>query len=154
MGLKVYKPYEKKEPVKKFGSFSVQAIEVPHGIECYAFFIKVADHRILYATDLEYFKYSMKKTKLTDIIFECNYQDEYLDLEAVNILHKSTGHCSLDTCKGFIEHNVTDELKTVILTHLGVESCNGNECVTEIKKVVSETVFADYAQAGRTWYLD
>lgn len=155
MGLRVYKPYEQKEPVKRFGAFTVQVIEVPHGeCECYAYYIKVADRRILYATDFEYFKYSMAKVKLTDMLIECNYQDKYLNLDAENINHKVIGHCSLDTCRKFVEHNATDELRTVILTHLGVETANGVECVEEINQVVSENVFVDYAQAGRTWYLE
>lgn len=155
MGLRVYKPYEQKEPVKRFGAFTVQVVKVPHGVcECYAYYIKVADRRILYATDFEYFKYSMAKVKLTDMLIECNYQDKYLNLDADNITHKVTGHCSLDTCRKFVEHNATDELRTVILCHLGVETANGVECVEEIKQVVSENVFVDYAQAGRTWYLE
>lgn len=157
MGIKVITPYTEDNPPVKYtvNPFIVQIFPLPHnGVRNYGFYIKIADRRILYITDCEYVPQSFRNVKPTDVIVECNYQDEYLDLEAVNILHKSTGHCSLDTCKKFIEHNVTDELKTVILTHLGVESCNGNECVSEIKKVVPDSVMVDYAQAGRTWYLE
>jgi hypothetical protein len=96
----------------------------------------------------------MKKVQLTDIIFECNYQDKYLNLQAENIVHKTNGHCSFDTCREFIKHNVTDELKTVILTHLGVETVNAHDCVFEIDKIVPAWTKVDYAQAGRTWYLE
>lgn len=155
LGLRVYKPYELKEQVAVFGDFRVQTMTVPHGeCECHAFYIKVAGRKILYATDFEYFPYRMEKIGLTDIIVECNYQTKYLDMDADNIMHKVTGHCELETCKDFVSTNATDALSTVILTHLGVGTCDGNECVSEIKKVVNEGVTVDYARAGETYILD
>ena len=155
MGLKVFKPYETDQRVRKYGSFKVQAFSVPHGnCECYGFYIKIADRRLIYATDFEYLPYTFFKQAITDFVIECNYQNEYLNKDAENLLHKVTGHCELETTIGIVKANLTSELQNVIITHLGVETCNGLECVGAIKRVVPETVKVDYAQAGRTWYLE
>lgn len=156
MGLRVYKPYEFKEQVAVFGDFRVQTMTVPHGeCECHAFFIKVAGRKILYVTDFEVFPYQMEKIGLTDIICEVNYQDEYLDMQAKNILHKATGHCSLRNCiSSVIEANTTPDLQNIIITHMGVTSCNAIECVEAIKKVVSQNVTVDYARPNESYLLD
>ena len=157
MGLKVFTPYESENPPKKMGfpPFSVQIFPLPHnGVDCYGFLIKVEDHKILYMTDFEYCKYSFQKTMPDTMIVECNYQDKFLNVDAENLEHKVIGHCELETCKEFVKTNATDALKTVILTHLGVGTCDGNECVSEIQKVVKTDVSVDYARANESYKLD
>ena len=154
LGLSVFTPFTVDQRAKTFGHYRIQAFPVPHNeTPCFAFFIKINDRRIVYATDLEYCPFSMAKQNLTDIIIECNYQDKYLNKDAENLNHKVIGHCELQTTKAFVAHNVTPSLQNVILTHLGVETCNGNECVDEIKTVVPDSVNIDYAQAGKSWIL-
>lgn len=157
MGLPMFVPFTDDRRSKTCGHFKTQAFSVPHSVPCYGFLIKVEDRKIMYVTDYEYFPYSaesMKKIGLTDIICEVNYQDKYLDLDAHNILHKSTGHCSLDNCiETVIKPCMTDDLQNVIITHLGIDTCDGNECVSEIKKVVPENVNVDYARANETYIL-
>lgn len=153
-GLSVFTPFTVDQKVKTFGHYRVQTFPVPHGnCDCYGFYIKVGEHRLIYATDLEYLPFTFKKQELTDIIIECNYQDEYVDREAENAEHKIIDHCELKTTVGIVEANVTDSLHNVIITHLGIGTCDGNECVAEIKKVVPDSVNVDYAQAGKTWEL-
>lgn len=153
-GLSVFTPFTVDQKVKTFGHYRVQTFPVPHGnCDCYGFYIKVGEHRLIYATDLEYLPFTFKKQELTDIIIECNYQDEYVDREAENAEHKIIDHCELKTTVGIVEANVTDSLHNVIITHLGIGTCDGNECVAEIKKVVPDSVNVDYAQAGKTWKL-
>lgn len=156
MGLKVFTPYESENPPKKvdMNPFSVQIFPLPHGeADCYGFYIKFDDHKLLYLTDFEYCPFVFKKNQPDVIICECNYQTKYLNLDAENIMHKVTGHCELETCKEFVKTNATDALTTVILTHLGVGTCDGKECVSEIKKVVNQGVNVDYARAGESYIL-
>lgn len=156
MGLKVFTPYESENPPKKVDMkpFSVQIFPLPHGeTTCYGFYIKFDDHKLLYLTDFEYCPFVFKKNQPDVIICECNYQTKYLNLDAENIMHKVTGHCELETCKEFVKTNATDALTTVILTHLGVGTCDGKECVSEIKKVVNQGVNVDYARAGESYIL-
>ena len=156
MGLNVFTPYENVNPPKvvDMSPFRIQPISVPHGdCNCYAFFIKVADRRIIYITDFEKCDFNFRGVGLTDIIVECNYQDEYLDMDAENINHKVIDHCSLSTCKEFVRTNATSSLENVILTHLGVGTCDGNECAEEVRKVVLGACSVDYARAGHTYIL-
>jgi len=153
-GLSVFTPFTVDLRVKTFGHYRVQAFSVPHGdCACFGFYIKVGEHRLIYATDMEYLPYTFKKSKPTAMIIECNYQDEYVDVNAVNADHKIIDHCELKTTVGIVEANVTDRLRNVIITHLGTDTCNANECVAEIRKVVPDSVNVDYAQAGKTWEL-
>lgn len=147
MCIKVYEPFVFR---KWFGGFKVQSFEVPHDNEpCFGYLITCPDgQKVLYATDFEYIKYNFQKIGIDHIIIECNYQQEYVNRDLPNFEHKIKGHCSLDTCKKFIEVNATDRLKTVLLVHMGVETCNAEECVREIKKVVKSCVFVDYARKG------
>ena len=147
MGIKIYEPFVFR---KWFGGFKVNSFEVPHDNEpCVGYLITCPDgQKVLYATDFEYIKYNFQKIGIDHIIIECNYQQEYVNRDLPNFEHKIKGHCSIDTCKKFIEVNATDSLKTVLLVHMGVETCNAEECVREIKKVVKSGVFVDYARKG------
>ena len=98
-------------------------------------------------TDFEYCRYVFKKQKVNHILIECNYQQKYVDLDLPNFEHKVRGHCSLDTCKEFVKTNATDSLETVILLHMGQETCDPIECVEEIQKV-AKNAYVDYAMAG------
>lgn len=97
-------------------------------------------------TDFEYCSYVFAKQKVNHILVECNYQQEYVNKDLPNFEHKVRGHCSLDTCKEFVKVNATDSLETVLLLHIGQETCNPMECVTEVQKVASKA-YVDYARA-------
>ena len=136
-GIDVWQPYldEKKIQKKQFGSFNVQCFDLPHnGTENRGFLIEVDGEKILYMTDFEYCSYVFTKQKVNHILIESNYQQEYVDRDLPNFEHKVRGHCSLDTCKEFVKVNATDNLETVILLHMGQETCNPMECVAEMQK--------------------
>ena len=156
MGFDVWQPYIEYAGYSSqriyhnvFGKFSVKCFPLPHnGTDNFGFLIECDGQKILYMTDFEYCPYVFAKQKINHILIECNYQQELVDRDLPNYEHKIKGHCSLDTCKKFIEVNATDRLKTVLLVHMGVETCNPEECVSEIKKVVKSCVFVDYARKG------
>lgn len=145
MGIPVFKPFGETKacPLKiRYGSFGVQAFKVPHdGVPCYGFYITVDGHRILYATDFEYLPYSFRNVRLTDMIVECNHQKELVDKGQAKYPHQIKGHCSLDTLiEKVIKENMTNALRTVILCHMSGDSCNAEECLSEVQKVVGEGV--------------
>ncbi len=152
MGIKVWQPYldENKTQKMKFGGFSVRSFDVPHDDEsCCGFLIECPNgEQLLYASDLEYCKYSFAKMGLNHILIECNYQQDLVNKDLPNYEHKIRGHLSLSACKEFIRTNTTDRLKTVILCHLGQDTTNPEECVAEVKKVVNQGVYVDYARKG------
>ena len=151
MGIKVFLPYnitKSSATRKNFGRFEITEFPLPHDdTKNYGFFIKVNGEKILYLTDLEYCKLNFKKQKVNHILIECNYQDEFANKDLPNYEHKIKGHCSLKTCKEFIKSNATEDLRTVLLIHMGRETCEPEECVDEVKKVARNAI-VDYARDG------
>lgn len=154
MGIEVFQPYlpENKKQLRKFGSFSVQSFEVPHDNEpCYGFYITVAGHRILYATDFEYLPCSFRNVRLTDMLVECNHNKELVDRNEAKYAHQIRGHCSLETLiEKVIKENMTSDLRTVILCHMSVDSCDIDKSIEEVRKVVDSGVKCVCAAAGET----
>lgn len=149
IGLRVFSPTKDERVGKFLGKFYVDRFELPHnGTENYGFFIKVDGQIVLYLTDFEYCRYRFENLKPDHILVECNYQEELVSRDLPNFEHKIKGHCSLDTCLEFIKANATDNLKTVILLHMGGDTCNPEECVEEIKKSVDSSTYVDYARSG------
>lgn len=150
MGIPIFKPYEKTEIVdrKKFGSFNTVCFQLPHnGVDNYGFYIKIENQKVLYLTDFEYCKFTFDTLDVNHILVECNYQKEFVNRMLANYEHKMRGHCSLDTCKDFVEANATDSLRTVLLLHMGVQTCNPYECVAEVQKVARKSN-VDFARQG------
>ena len=152
MGIPVFAPYEDGEIdriKKQFGSFSVTPFELPHnGVLNAGFVIECEKQKILYMTDFEYCRYTFKKQRINHILIECNYQDELINSDLSNYEHKVLGHCSLETCKRFVEVNKSNDLRNVILLHMGQETTNQAECVDTIKKTAGWGVNVDYARHG------
>lgn len=153
-GLSVFTPFTVETKTQTYGHYRVQAFPVPHGdCDCYGFYIKIGDHRIIYATDFEHIPFVFKKQALTDMIIECNYQDEYVDKSAENANHKILDHSTLETTIGIVKANQTESLRNVIITHMGDTSCNALECVNAIKEIALSGVNVDFARAGETYEL-
>lgn len=151
MGIPIFAPYEMGNVKKahiRIGNFEITAFDLPHnGIWNNGFLIMVGGQKILYMTDFEYCRYVFKKQKVDHILIECNYQKEYVERNLANYEHKIRGHCELGTCLGFIKENITDNLRTVLLLHMGGETCEPEECVNEIGKVAKDA-YVDYARKG------
>lgn len=151
MGISVYKPYEIGSKLIQFGEFIIQPFDLPHdGCECYGFFIKHKNHKMLYLTDFEYCSYNFSKIGINTILIEANYQDKYL--ETLENTHKILGHCEFEICKEFVKTNASDILSNVILTHMGIGTTNGKEMVEQIKKEVP-TCNVDYAIPQKAYIL-
>lgn len=152
MGMRIHAPFctgDVKTSHSSMGSFDVTSFDLPHnGTWNSGFLIKVNGQRILYMTDFEYCRYNFKKLKPNHILIECNYQQELVDRDLPNYEHKIRGHCSLETCKGFIQANATDSLMSVLLLHMGAETCSHRECVDTIIAEVKNGVSVDYAWKG------
>ena len=157
LGVPMLTPYDtdKARASMYMGGYYIQAFTNPHGdINSYGALIR---HRngetILYLTDLSHTRYSFKACKINHFLVEVNYQEKYVDMDAPNFKHKIGGHCSLETCKGIIQTNLTPSMKSVIAIHLGFGSTNPTEIVEEIKSIVPDAVFVDYARNGTKYEL-
>lgn len=102
-------------------------------------------------TDFEYCEYVFTACKVNHYIVECNYQAMYVDLDGANKEHKLLGHCSLDTCRKFLLANKNDSMRNVLLIHMGVDSTNPSECVSDISTVLGDGIQVDYARPNETY---
>lgn len=155
-GIRVWKPYQDENKVQKavFGEWKVMSFDVEHDNEpCTGFLIERNDFRMIYATDLSYTKYVFKKLNVDCILIECNFADAYLDKDQPQYFHKVSGHMGLNACKSFVEANRTDKLKTVILCHMSFVTANPDECIEEIRKVVSDDCLVQVATAGKEFEI-
>ena len=100
-------------------------------------------------TDLEYCPIDLSKITPTDVIVECNYCEDMVDMEADNIRHKLLGHMGLKACKDFIRHVASIELKNVILCHRGLDTSDPDE-ITKTISTVAETAHVYVARKGLT----
>ena len=148
MGIPVFARYEHLDISDRvvFGNFKIISFKLPHNdTDNYGFYIKVSEQKILYLTDFEYCKFNFKSLNPNHIFVECNYQNELVTRNLPNYEHKIRGHCSLKTCTDFVKENATNELKTVLLLHMGTETTIPEQCITEVKQVVNPNVYVDYA---------
>lgn len=148
LGIKVFTPYEQLDRIQadnkvmlaeKMGGFDITAFQVPHnGTRNCGFLIRVDGQKILYLTDLEYCPYSFKNQHINHMLVECNYIKDMVDTDIPNYVHKLKGHCELETTKGIVKTNNSDDLRTVILCHMGVDTCDNDRIVTEVAKIAPQ----------------
>lgn len=148
----VFAPYTQGEieiDKRSFGEFDISCFELPHnGTWNNGFLIKVDGQKVLYMTDFEYCKYRFKKQEISHMVIECNYQKKLVDMDLPQYKHKIMGHCADTTCIDFIRENMTNQLRTITIIHMGAGTCNPKECAEEIKGVVGAGVSVDYARPG------
>jgi len=123
---------------------SMELVSCPN----FGWLIIAGKEKILYMTDFEYCKYSFKKQKINHFIVECNYVDEYVDVDEPNYKHVLKGHCSLNTCKKFLEHNKTDEMKNIILVHISDGHGDRDRMVSEICEIIGNGINIQVAEKG------
>ena len=163
MGIPVFAPYKSLEPMSfKDGSqVKVQSFDLADkngkfmhtnndGSECpcYGFLIEHEDMgKMLYITDTELVKWRF--SGINHILISCNYQKKYIS-DSAKRTHVLRGHMELKTVKDFIKANKSNALRTVILCHMSGDSCNAEECLSEVQKVVGDGVKCICAAAGET----
>jgi len=104
--------------------------------------------KLFYLTDFEYCRYKFKSMELDHLVIGCNYCEELIDRSNPKWEHQITGHCSLSTCKQFIEKNRTGSLKTVTLVHLSGDASDAGKMFKEVKEVVGDDVLIQIGKAG------
>lgn len=120
------------------GKFKVQCLEVPHNAPCYAYIIDCpSGERILFATDLNYFKYKVKGCDV--IMMECNYSEDIIVdkmVEGKDIRSQSENHLELNDCMNALYNNVCEKTKLVLLLHLSDGLSNEMRFMNRAKGVI------------------
>lgn len=148
--MKTFCPWLIDDKSVQFGDFKIKAFENPHGESTsYGFYIQHNElGKLLFVTDAEYVKYDFSALKVNHILIECNWQDDLVDFDSPNFRHKVEGHMNLDTCREFVRHNASPELRSVVLIHGSTATLNPSEAVQAIKDVVDPDVAVEYAVKG------
>lgn len=155
-GISVYKPwlFDESQVVKStlnFGNFTIRPVKMIHDVPCYGYYIKHPDMgRLLFATDTEYIPQNYSKVKLNHILIEDNYLPELVSEEFANYEHKLLGHMAHPTTLKAVEVNASDELKSVLLLHLGGGTSEPKRMVEDVMNIVDAKVHVDYARKGLT----
>lgn len=157
MGCDIFAPYKEagKPASRHFKPWYIRAFKLPHGdISSYGALIEHDNgERILFLTDLEYCPFNFKNWNVNHILIECNYQPEYVDLDAANKEHKLRGHCSLQTAIDFVVANQTEALKSVTLLHAGIRTLNPKECVEQMQSAIGIQIPVNFARNGKEFLL-
>ena len=152
LGLEVYKPYliDGGKDRRTFGVWAVQTFDLPHdGCTNCGFYIRHTNgFKMIYVTDYEYVKYTFSKQKVNAILCEANWSKEFVETDTAYAEHKILGHASLDVCKGFIETNKSEELRSVVICHTS-NAIDIPRAKEEIRQIVGDGVLVDCAGKGK-----
>ena len=154
MGIPVHTPYkdtEHKRLKTKLGDFQIESFPIPHnGTENRGFLIRIEEQTICFLIDLEYCPYDLSKKDINVLIVECNYISDLVDDSLPNLVHKTLGHCELQTTIGIIQ-NCQKCLRKVILTHMSKGSTMDKErALKEIKKAIPPYIDVVFAKENMT----
>lgn len=136
--------------------WSVIPFVVPHdNTENYGYLIKCPNgEQVLYATDYAYIKDRFASYKVEHFLLECNYMD-YKDVSGDSLKdeHVIHGHAPLSVVKGFLEANLTENTKNIILCHLSKDNADRKRILAEIRSIMPENVKVSIAERGKTEIL-
>ena len=152
-GLPIWKPYEESTEIQtqQFGNFTVSSFHLPHdGCPCVGYLVTIDRQSILYATDFEYIKFRFDKRKIDAFLIECNYQEEFMDMDRENYSHVLKGHCKDTTCFEFLKVNVTEHTKHIILCHLSSSNCDGSV----VQKIAEEVTHKPVSIAEKGLHIE
>lgn len=123
---------------------------MPHSVPTYGFVIwhKEIKNCLIFATDLEYCRYSFGKLKPSVIMIEANYDKELIDKEQASYDHSLQGHMEINTTLDFIRTNDTDALKSVILCHLSSRNADLDKFLTKTQETVHKGCDVHIATEG------
>lgn len=124
----------------KVGSFNIMPFKLVHDVTCYGYLIHHREiGKLLFVTDTAYIPY--KFSGLSNILIECNYDDDIIDSHCINdganitlrnrVIHS---HIELDTCKEFLSSLDLSITKNIVLLHLS----SGNSHASNFKKEIEQ----------------
>ena len=133
------------------GNFKVTGFYLPHnGTPCFGYYIQHPETgRIIFLTDFELCEWNFKTKKLNHILIEANYSNDLIDCSSANTRHVLLGHCELETSLDFIESNITDSLKNVVLLHLSGRNSDEKEFCSAVQGIVGPVVNVEIAGKGK-----
>ena len=150
MGMIVWQPYlaNRNRMRLEIGEFEIECFDVPHGVECRAFLIRVDGTTILYATDYEYIPYNLSNLNINVALIELNYQSDRITEMDKHRVHTVTGHAEEKTVIEFLK-TIKGSLRTVILCHMSKSGALDRDlAMKHIREVIPEYINVQWAKAN------
>ena len=149
MGVPILAPYLDNVLKGEYGRFKAKCFPLVHDVDCYGLYLEHEEMgNLVYISDTSYCPVDFEKQKLNHIIIEVNWQDGMVDFESPNFEHKIRHHMSLDTCKEFIRHNASTNLRDILLVHYNEYTVDLDRAVKEITEIVDDDVGIYIAEPG------
>lgn len=154
MGLQVFAPYHDAVFSSAIlGNYIINSFPLPHnGVPNCGFMIRHGTWKMVYLTDFEFCRFSLKSFHLNTMLVECNYSD-VLDGSSPNFEHVVKGHAGLKMVKNLIAHNASEDLQNVILCHLSDRNADPTLIQKTIEKVVPPGCAVEIAEKGKIYAL-
>lgn len=130
--------------IRKRGTFEIMAFDTQHDAAqpCgYLIYSTETGEKLLYLTDSYYCKYKFEG--LTDIMIECNYDDQTLfNSNDVASLKKRVlrSHLSLENCIEFLKSNALKKVDCIHLIHLSDRNSDEERMKTKVAEATGKRV--------------
>lgn len=151
MGIPIFLPYKFDKPRMRttIGDFVIETFPVPHnGCENRGMIVNADGQKICFLIDLEYCPYDLSKQDIDILIVECNYISDLVDDNLPNIVHKTLGHCELQTTIGIIQ-SCSKHIRKVILTHASKGATMDKErALKEIRSEIPSYIDVVFAKSN------
>lgn len=148
-GIPVFDSYdsEAEKQVRTYGNFVIHSFKLEHDVPCMGFYILHPDMgSLVYLTDTEYCKYRFPK--VNHILIEANYDTRLIPEDHPARFHILKGHMELQTTKGFVQANKSNELRTVTLCHMSEDNMDISVMLQEVSEVAGKRVNVAVAESG------
>lgn len=139
IGIPVFKPYENFKSVVQMGSFTVNPFELVHDVPCYGFYITQSESgKIVYLTDTEFCRFRFQK--VNHIMVEANYDKRLISDDFAVRDRVLQSHLELQTTKRFLQANMSNHLRNIVLIHMSQSNMDYDVMEREIKEVSGKAV--------------
>lgn len=149
MGIPVFMPFTDENQMQKakLGDFTVYSFPLVHDVPCVGFYITHKEMgSLIYLTDSEYCRFRFPK--VNHIMVEMNYDADLMDPSHPAKEHIFRGHMEKRTTLAFLQANMSEALRTVILCHMSIANIMPNEVLEETQMLVGKGVQAYIAEKG------
>lgn len=148
-GIPVFDSYdsEAEKQVRTYGKFVIHSFRLEHDVPCMGFYILHPDMgSLVYLTDTEFCRF--KFPNVNHIIVEANYSKDIISDDNPAYSHILRGHMELQTCKGFVQANKSNLLRTVILCHGSEQNLDFEDAENQVRDIVGKRVSVMFAKAN------
>jgi len=116
---------------------------VEHDISgAYGFIIKSSDHLILFVNDTMRVEWNLSSFKFTEVMIECNYNDDLIDTESYKNKRTMNSHMALSSTITTLKALDLSKCTAIYLMHLSDGNSNERVMIDEVTKATGIKTYA------------